>query len=44
MSAKLKYCIVIDDNGLLEQNITFKGCDCEKSQIGFKDLLTLKKA
>ena len=31
MRPKIKYCIVIDDNGLLWQKITFKVCDREKS-------------
>ena len=44
MSAKLKYCIVIGDNGLLQQKITFKVCDREKSQIGFKVFLNMEKA
>ena len=43
MSAEIKYCIEIDDNGLLQQKITFRGCDRELSQIGFKDLLTMEK-
>ena len=43
MSAKTKYCIVIDDNGLLQQKITFKGCDLEISQVGFKDFLNMEK-
>ena len=35
MSAIIKYCTVIDENGLLQQKITFKGCDREILQIGF---------
>ena len=36
MSAKIKFCIVIDDNGLLQQKINSKDCDREIPQIGFK--------
>ena len=43
MSAKIKRCIVIDDNGLLQQKITSKVCDREKPQIGFKDFLNMEK-
>ena len=43
MSAKIKFCILIDDNGLLQQKITFKCCNREISQIGFKDFLNLEK-
>ena len=44
MSAKVKFCIVVDDNGLLQQKITFKDCDREISQIGFKDSLNMEKS
>ena len=43
MTAKIKYCIVIDENGLLQQKITFKGCHREMSQIGFKHFLKMEK-
>ena len=43
MSAKIKYCIVIDDDSLLQQKITFRGCDREISQIGFKDFRNMEK-
>ena len=43
MRAKIKYCIVIDDNGLLQQKITFKCCYREESQKGFKDFLDMVK-
>ena len=43
MSAKIKYCIVNDDIGLLQQKITFEGCDREISQIGFEDFLNMVK-
>ena len=43
MSAKIKYCIVIDDNGLLQQKIIFNGCDREISQIGFEDFPDMEK-
>ena len=43
MSAKIKYCIVVDDNGFLQQKNTFKVCDREISQIGFKDFLNVEK-
>ena len=41
--AEIKYCLVIDDNGLLQQKIPFKGYDREISQIGFKDYLIMEK-
>ena len=43
MSAKIKYCIVIDDTGLLQQKIIFKGCDRNMSQKGFKEFLNMEK-
>ena len=43
MSAKIKRSIVIADNGLPQQKITFKGCDRETSQIGFKIFLNVEK-
>ena len=44
MSAKIKKCIVIDDNGLLQQKITFKGCDRKIKQIGFEDFLNMEES
>ena len=43
LAPKIKYCIVIDDNGLLQQKVTFKGRDREISKIGFKDFLIMEK-
>ena len=40
MSAKIKFCRLIDDNGLLQQQITFDGSDREISQTAFKDFFT----
>ena len=34
---------MIDDNGLLQQKVTFKGCDREISKIGFKYFLNMEK-
>ena len=44
MSAKIKHCVTIDDNGLHQQKITFKCYDSEISQIGFKDFLNMEKS
>ena len=41
--AKIKCCIVIDDNDFFQEKITFKVCDGQKSQIGFKHFLNLEK-
>ena len=43
MSAKFKYCLVIDDNGLLQQMIAFKVCDRETSRIGFKEFRNMEE-
>ena len=43
LAPKINYRIVIDDNGLLQQKVTFKVCDREKSQIEFKDILNMEK-
>ena len=43
VSAKIKFCILLKDNGLLQQKVTFKGCDREISQIGFEYFLKLEK-
>ena len=43
LAPKIKYCIVINDNGLLQQKISFTGCDREISQVGFKDFLNMGK-
>ena len=44
LAPKIKYCNVIDDNGLLQQKVTFKGCDREISQLGFKDFLNMENS
>ena len=43
MSGKIKYCLVIVDIGLLQQKISFKSCDREKTQIGLKGFLNREK-
>ena len=43
LAPKIKYCFVIDDNGLLQQKVTFKGCDREISKIGFTDFFIMDK-
>ena len=43
LAPEIKYCIVIDDNGLLQQKVTFKGCDREISKIGYKDFPNMEK-
>ena len=42
ISAKIKYYKGIDDNDLLQQNITFKECDRGISQIEFKNFLNIE--
>ena len=41
LAPKLKYYIVPDDTGLLQQKITSKGCDRKIPQIGFEDFLNM---
>ena len=43
LAPKINFCIVIDDNGSLQQKNKFKVCDREMSQIGFKDFLNMEK-
>ena len=40
---KVKYCIVIDENGILSQKATFKGFNQNINNITFKDFLDLEQ-
>ena len=43
LAPKVKYCIVIDENGVLSQKTTFKGFNQNINDITFKDFLDLEK-
>ena len=43
LAPKVKYCIVIDENGVLSQKTTFKGFNQIINDITFKDFLDLEK-
>ena len=43
LAPKIKYCIVIDENGILSQKTTFKGYDQNMVGLNFKDFLDLEK-
>ena len=43
LAPKVKYCIVIDENGILSQKTTFKGFSQNINYITFKDFLYLEK-
>ena len=41
LAPKVKYCILIDENGILSQKTTFKGFNQDIKNITFKDFLNL---
>ena len=43
LATKVKYCIVIDENGILSQKTTFKGFNQNINNITFKDFLDLEQ-
>ena len=43
LAPKVKYCIVIDENGILSQKTTFKGFNQNINNITFKDFLDLER-
>ena len=43
LASKVKYCIVIDDNGALAQKTTFKGFNQNIKNITFKNSLDLER-
>ena len=43
LAPKIKYCIVIDENGILSQKTTFKGYDQNMVRLNFKDFLDLDR-
>ena len=43
LAPKVKYCIVIDENGILSQKTTFKGFNQDIRNITFKDFLNLEQ-
>ena len=43
LAPKVKYCFVIDENGVLSQKTTFKGFNQNINIITFKDLLDLRE-
>ena len=43
LAPKIKYCIVIDENGILSQKTTFKGYDENMVGLNFKDFLDLER-
>ena len=43
LALKVKYCIVIDENGILSQNTTFKGFNQNINNITFKGFLDLEQ-
>ena len=43
LAPKVKYCIVIDENGKLSQKTTFKGFNQNINNITFKDFLDLEQ-
>ena len=43
LAPKVKYCIVIDENGILSQKTTFKGFNQNINNITFKDFLDLEQ-
>ena len=44
LAPKIKYCIVIDENGKLSQKTTFKGYDQKMVGLNFKVFLDLEKS
>ena len=43
LAPKIKYCLVINEIGVISQKTTFKGYDNNISRVGFKDLLDLER-
>ena len=43
LAPKVKYCIIIDENGVLNQKTTFKGYNQNIKNITFKDFLDLEQ-
>ena len=43
LAPKVKYCIIIDENGVLSQKTTFKGFNQNINNITFKDFLDLER-
>ena len=43
LAPEIKYCFVINDDGLIQQKVTFKGCDPEISLRRFKEFLNMEK-
>ena len=43
LAPKVKYCIIIDENGVLSQKTTFKGFNQNINKITFKDFLDLER-
>ena len=43
LAPKVKYCIVIDENGILSQKTTFKGFNQNINNVSFKDFLDLEQ-
>ena len=43
LAPKIKYCIAIDENGILSQKTTFKGYDQNMVGLNFKDFLDLER-
>ena len=43
LAPKIKYCIVVDENGILSQKTTFKGYDQFMVGLNFKDFLDLDR-
>ena len=43
LAPKIKYCIVVDENGILSQKTTFKGYDQKLVGLNFKDFLDLER-
>ena len=42
LAPKIKYCIVLDENGILSQNTTFKGYNQNLHGLSFKDYIDLE--
>ena len=43
LAPKVKYCIVIDENGILSQKVTFKGLNQDIRNITFRGFLNLEQ-
>ena len=43
LAPKVKYCVVIDENGILSQKTTFKGFNQNTNNITFKNFLDLEQ-